>query len=232
MSDGEPKSPWFYLAWGCGGCLVLAGLALGVTIWFGYRMARDFERQMEDPMARTEKAEKVLGTQQLPEDYQAVITFSLPLVFDMVILADQPLDEDRELSDSTEKLFVFVEVIRGDRNWQRYTTGRADPADVLRDQGVRFDTRDEISQGALGIDGGEIDYFSRRGRLDVDHGGIDGITTFLLVRCEGDKRMRVGVWTHRDPAPDTPVAEADFSGTNADPEVIRSFVSHFSFCSG
>jgi hypothetical protein len=42
--------------------------------------------------------------------------------------------------------------------------------------------------------------------------------------------MRIGVWTTPDPNEGTPISEADFSGTDADPARIEAFVSQFDFC--
>ena len=232
MTEENGRSPWSWVAWGCGGCLALSGLVIAVLSVGGYMAYRTFQREMRDPTARTEKAKRLLGTDSLPEGYLAVVTLSVPFLFDTVILADEPLDEDGELAESTERLFIYVDAIRGDRNWQRYTSGEADPSEILQGQGIRLRGREEIGGGELKLDGCRIDHVSHRGNLIVQHRAFDGITTFLLIRCEGDTKLRVGVWINPDPLAETPVAEADFAGTNADPAEIRSFVSLFDFCSG
>jgi hypothetical protein len=174
----------------------------------------------------------LLGTDSLPDGYLAAVTLSVPFLFDTVILTDEPLDEDGELSESTERLFIYVVAIRGDRNWQRYTSGEADPSEILQGQGIRLRGREEIGGGELKLDGYRINHVSHRGSLLVQHRAFEGITTFLLIRCEDDEKMRIGVWIKPDPLAETPVSEADFSGTNADPDEIRSFVSLLDFCSG
>lgn len=47
----------------------------------------------------------------------------------------------------------------------------------------------------------------------------------------GAERVRMGIWFGPDPVPDTPVDEADFSGTVADETEIQRFMSGFDLCS-
>lgn len=230
MSE-EPRSPWLYVGLGCGGCAMLIGLLAMVVVVGGFRMARGIERDMEDPVARTEKAETLLGAERLPEGYHAVFSLSVPFVFDMVILADRPAVPDEGLAEDTERLFVFVDLIRGDKRWQDFAEGRGDPSDVLAGQGIRMDrAAEEIDQGQFEIVGGRIDWLSQRGTLTVQDDRFDGLATFLFVRCDGSKRMRVGVWSNPDPHTGIDVDQADYRGTAADPAVVESFVRPFDLC--
>lgn len=56
------------------------------------------------------------------------------------------------------------------------------------------------------------------------------LMTFFSFDCPGDNRGRLGVWFAPDPAPGTPNAEVDLTGTIGDPERIREFVGHFAPC--
>lgn len=229
MSGEGSQSPWVWAAWGCGGCLLLTGLALVVLIFAGVRTVKNIDRELNDPAARVEKARELLGADTFPEGYEPVITFSIPFLFDTVMLADRPLDQNEELSDETERMFVYVELIRGDSRWRRFAED-GDPSRVLADQGIHARRQEEIGRGELSVDGPEIDYVSQRGAVTVHGHDYEGISTFLFIRCPGSKRMRVGVWCNPDPNEGVPVSDADFSGTNADPERIQAFVSHFDFC--
>ncbi|HXV74708.1 MAG TPA: hypothetical protein VD788_00185 [Candidatus Polarisedimenticolaceae bacterium] len=230
MTD-ESRSAWFYVGLGCGGCALLVGVLAIVTVVGGIRFARSVERDLEDPVARTEKAKVLLGTDGLPEGYQAVMSLSVPFVFEMVILADKAAEAGHGLADDTEKLFIYVELIRGDRNWREYASGGGDPSDVLSGQGLRMrGGSEEIGRGTLVSNDSTVDYVSRRGTLNVEDDPFDGIVTFLFVRCEGSKKMRVGVWANRDPAPDARSDELDLRGTCADPQRIESFLRPLDLC--
>ena len=52
----------------------------------------------------------------------------------------------------------------------------------------------------------------------------------VMPECPGDHRLRFGMWFGPDPAPEKPVAEADFTGTNADPAALQEFLGHFKLC--
>jgi len=229
MRDDGSKSPWIWVAWGCGGCLLVMGLVVVVLVFAGIRTVKNIDREMNDPAAREEKAREVLGAETLPEGYFPVLTFSVPFVFDTVLLADTPLGEHEQFSDEAERLFVYVELIRGDRKWRRYAEG-GDPSEVLEEQGIRMGRADEIGRGELMVNSQPIEYVSQRGSIEIHDHDFEGISTFLFIRCTGSKRMRIGVWTTPDPNEGTPIAEADFSGTSADPERIGAFLSHFDFC--
>jgi hypothetical protein len=52
----------------------------------------------------------------------------------------------------------------------------------------------------------------------------------LLFDCQGDRRLRLGLWLAPDPAPGSPAEVADLTGTPADPAALRTFLGHFRFC--
>jgi hypothetical protein len=151
----------------------------------------------------------------------------------MVILADRPPKADHGLADDTERLFVYIELIRGDRRVKQYDPEEGDPSDVLTGQGIRMTGRsEEVGRGGITFDDASIDYISRRGTLSVQGDRFDGIATFLVIRCEGSKKMRAGVWLNPDPHPETALDQTDYADTCADPRQIESFVRRFDFCSG
>lgn len=230
MKD-EGRSPWVYIG---GGCAILVTMLLVVAatiIFVGFRSVRQLKAEMADPAAREAKALRLLGIDELPQGYYAGPSFSIPLLFDMAMLVDQPPDEDGGVSDSTERMFIYVKIIRGGRKWSDYTEGRADPMEMLDEQGFKLDSGAVIARDEMKIGEMKLYYVAQRGRLQThDHHDLDGLATVMLLGCPGDKRLRVGIWTGPDREPELPVDEADFGGTPADPEAIRSFMSQFQVC--
>jgi len=68
------------------------------------------------------------------------------------------------------------------------------------------------------------------GMGDQNYG--DGLTAMVMFDCAAGDRLRMGIWFGPDPAPDVPVAEADLTGTVADPAAMQRFVSSFRVCGG
>ena len=231
MSE-DTRSIWMYVGLGCGGCALLVGVLVIVSVIGGIRLARTMEEEMTDPVARTEKAKQLLGAEELPEGYHAVLSISLPLMFETVVLADRPAEPEDGLAEDTEKVFVYVEVIRGGSSWKDYTEGRADAIDVLKEQNIHMDRRaEEVGRGQLALAGATVDYVSQRGMLNIQNDSeFEGLATFLLILCEGSKKMRMGVWSNADPNLDVPIEEVDYTGTSADPEQIARFLESFDFC--
>jgi hypothetical protein len=220
-----------YVGLGCGGCALLLGVFVVVSVIGGIRLARNIEREMEDPVAREEKAEELLGTEELPEGYYAVVSISLPLVLETVILSDRPGGEDHGISADATKLFVYIEAIRGDRRWRDYLEGKADASEVLAQQGIRMERpAEEVGRGEILLDGATVDYVSQRGTLMLQDDNFDGLSTFLLIRCEGSKKMRIAVWSAAETDPATPADELDLSGTCADPDEMEAFLAPFDLC--
>jgi hypothetical protein len=153
-------------------------------------------------------------------------------MFETVVLADRPGTPDHGLADDTEKLFVYVEVIRGSDKWQDYAEGDADPTEVVAEQGIYMERgSEEVARGQIALGGATIDYVSQRGTLNMQNDNrFDGLATFLLFRCEGSKKMRMGVWSVADPLIDVPLEEADYTGTCADPARIEAFLVSFDLC--
>jgi len=79
----------------------------------------------------------------------------------------------------------------------------------------------------------QILYVTERGSFASDDLATEeGLLTLMFIRCPDDKKMRIGVWIGTDPDPDRPVDEIDFSGTIADRETVRGFMSQFETCRG
>jgi hypothetical protein len=233
VSPPEGRSPWFYVAIGCGGILFLLAAALGTLFFVGFRAVKTLEEEQRDPEARRSKAERLLGVEELPRGYHSVVNFSLPFIFDMAILTDRPAGEDGDIDDQTEEMFIYVKVIRGGSKWSEFAAGEADVGELLEETGVDLDIDEVIAQSEslLVVGEMEIAYVISRGRVEVHDGQrMDGLTSVLFVRCSGDKKMRLGIWIGPDPDPHSPADEVDYGGTNADPEEIRDFMSNLGLC--
>lgn len=231
MANNDGRSPWVYVGVGCG-ILVAMVVVVAVTIVFvGFRSVSRLKAEMADPAARQAKALRLLGVDELPQGYYAGPSFSIPLLFDMAMLVDQPPEEDGSVANSTERLFIYVKIIRGSRDWNDYTEGRADPMEMLNDQGFRLESAETINSEELMIGDMKLFYVAQRGKLQTqDRHSLDGVATMMFMACPDDKRMRLGIWSGPENNPNLPVAEADFGGTAADPQAIRRFVSQFDLC--
>jgi hypothetical protein len=245
--NGQPKkktSPWVWVGIGCLGAVVLAVGALIALGMFGYHKVKQLEAELKDPSARADKVKRVLGTDQLPPGYHAVMAMSIPLVMDMAMLSDVEPDfrDGRRQNALGERGFFYVQALSPGNDKQElrdYFEGRSDDAEVLRRNHIKLDRRGDIlRRGTLPLEAGTLMYVAQRGELDMAASRSQGITTMMLLDCPGDEhRQRFGIWF--GPEPDTMVgkggrgervADADLAGSPADEEAIRAFMGHFRFC--
>jgi len=226
------RSPWVWVGVGCAGCGLLGVIAVAVVGFVGYRAVKGLERDLRDPGAREARVKRLLGADELPAGYYPGPTVSIPFLFELAMLADRPVDSQGGLSTETTSVFIYVKAVRGGRKWRSYLDGTADPLEVLNDRGFRLERGERIARGTLALDGLDVDWVAQRGEMILERGhDLKGITTVMFLRCAGQRQLRVGVWSAPDPAEGTPVAELDLTGTPADPERIREFLSTFRLCS-
>jgi hypothetical protein len=229
VSEGGGRSPWFYVAIGCGGMLFVLLVALGLLAWFGMSWFKTVRDEMSDPAARESRALKLLGAESLPEGYYAGAALSVPFVLDMVVLGDAPPDPGGKIPDDAQHEFIYMNMIRGGREWGEFIEGKGDPFDVLDSGNFDVDRGESIAQAELTVGEQRITFISERGSVSTDHGQSEGLLSLMFIRCD-DKRMRFALWTGPDPLPEVPAAEADFTGTSADPEVAERFMGAFDTC--
>jgi hypothetical protein len=148
--------------------------------------------------------------------------------------SDSTSDNEPDI-EFKEHGFMFMNMLgmRGNKDkMERYMRGEAPrPEDSGWSQStVNFDAKENVRRGTLTVNGTEVLYSANRGEINRKEGrDEDGLVTMVMPRC-GDNRLRFGMWFGPDPSPGTPVAEADFTGTNADPAAIQAFLSHFRLC--
>ncbi len=240
--DGKTQ-PWVWVVVGCGGAVLLGFLVIGGLGFMGWRWARTFEQQMEDPDAREAKALEVLGAERIPEGYHAMMAMEVPFAMKMAILTDRPPDfeggggdadgseEDWSEDDLGERGLFYFEMPSwgGERgNLEDFLEGRTDDAEFLRRSSIDLQRGEPIARGEVALPGAErARYVVQRGTIG-DQGA--GLTSTVLVDCAGDERIRLAIWFGPDPQPAAEAVEVDLSGTVGDPARIGEFLGGFRFC--
>lgn len=237
---GPPKkggtSPWVYIGCGCAGLVILGMATFSAFTYFAYRKGKEIEKTWSDPKAREEKAREVLVYDKLPEGYYPLGAMSIPFVMDMAMIGDDPPPAGAKPDDQEgfkERGFMYFKVRRmgkGDREVRDFMAGKGKKPDWM--QGSDFDEQQILRRGEVAMAGQKIAFSAMRGQVDVNNEKRDGITTMMLIDCTGakDSRVRFGLWFGPDPAPGEPTDKLNLAGTNADPEAIKAFASHFRFC--
>lgn len=235
---GRPRrsgtSPWVYIGCGCAGLVILGMAAFSAFTYFAYRKGKELEQTWSDPKAREEKAREVLAYDALPAGLQPLGALSIPFVMDMAMFGDNPPPAGASTDDGhdgiREQGFMYFKMGRlGDEKEMRdYVEGKIDQPSWIK--GNAEVTGELIGRGKVDVGGQEILYTSSRGEVNVNEQNLDGITTMIMIDCPQDKRVRFGLWFGPDPAPSEPADKLPVAGTNADPEEIRKFASHFRFC--
>ncbi|HYN22079.1 MAG TPA: hypothetical protein VE078_14055 [Thermoanaerobaculia bacterium] len=240
MEPGVSKkgtSPWIYVGCGCAALVILgmAGIA-GVT-WITYREGKKLEKAWSDPAAAESRTRGVLTYEELPEGYHPLGSFSLPFVMDMALIGDDPpppgsTPDSRDNGGFKERGFIYIKLRRFGNSGQEmrdYLEGKGKQPEWMKG-GTEVDTTEVLKRGTVEANGQKIVFSANRGEVNQGRRSVDGIATILMIDCPRKDRIRFGIWFAPDPEPETPAAELDLTGTNADPEEIRKFASHFRFC--
>ncbi len=225
----KQRSPWVYVALGCGGFALLLCLGIGTCVGAGAYQARKAVEGLGDPSKATENALKRVG--QLPDGYFVYAGMNM-FVMEMFIMGDQPPMADGGVGNP-DHLFTFFHIIGNDQNKQTkafFTSDSNDTAGV-RNAGINIDAKDIIKRGQLTIDTRKLAYVSYRGRLDTGAkgGSREGLNTAILFDCPGDD-LNIGVWNQGDPDPSTPVDQLNLTGTVADEAQLSKFVKPLNPC--
>ena len=234
--NGEEKrtSPWVYVGFGCLAAVLLGVGAVVAIGYFGYRQVKQFESDMKDPRARTEKVQRALGAESLPEGYYAVMSMSIPFVMDMAMLSDQPPDAQGTSRGVGRRGFVYTSSIAPKDNHESvrdYFEGRGGEPEALRKQGVHVRRGEVLKRGTVDVAGQHLLYIAQRGQVNMGNsGGQQGITATILVECPSADRQRMGIWFGPDPDPALPADKLDLTGTPGDENALREFMGHFRLC--
>jgi hypothetical protein len=220
------------------GCTVLVVLGIvGATLlgFAGYRWAKRVESEIKDPAIRETRVKEVLGAERIPDGYHPMIGMSIPFFMDMAILSDRPPDEKGEIHGFGERGFLFFQMLnpRHDESEARdYFEGKTDDPSVLRRSGLNVHIHPDkiLGRGVIDSRGYSVMYIAQRGRIDVDQGRAQGLTTLMLVDCSQDQRMRLAIWFGPDPDPKAAAGSAALAGSPADEAAVRSFLDHFHLC--
>lgn len=218
------RSPWVYVAAGCGVLAVVGIVGLGLAAWYGYRTVNQFTADLKDPVARAAKVKQVLGYDEVPPGYHPGLAISVPMVMEMALLADREFGRGGQVQSG----FLYVHVISDQAaraQMRDYMAGTVRHPSLLMQSKVAIDTAEVLNRGQLTLGSMQVTYTSQRGSLSysgIDQRGLQGVT---LLECPGDERVRFGVWFTPDPG-----AGADLSETPGDPEALRAFLGHFNLC--
>ncbi|HET9314955.1 MAG TPA: hypothetical protein VFQ51_05170 [Vicinamibacteria bacterium] len=232
--NGEPrkKSPWVYVAIGCGVALLLVVLGVVGVVVLAVRKGKQIEAEMKDPTTRAAKVREVLGG-DVPDGYHPVFSMSIPFLMDMAMLGDHPPDEKGAPSKQMDRGFMYINSIAvgGKQDeLKKYFEGTIDDPEALRRANIHVDVKETIRRGTVEVPGQETLYLAQRGTFAVNQTRSQGLTTMILVDCPQDARQRIGFWFGPDPAPDDPVEKVDWTGSVADEAALRDFLGHFKLC--
>jgi hypothetical protein len=239
--ERKSSSPWAWLGCGCGAIALLGILGLSGLTWVAYRSAKDMEESSKDPVARAAKVREVLPYKELPAGYHAVGTFSLPFLMDVAILSDREPEpgvapgQDNAGEGFEQRGFIYMNLRQFRDNKEKMRAYIEGKAPAPKDSGwaqsnVRFEASELIRRGTVDVSGRKILYAASRGEIEKEGRDTDGLVTMLMPDCPDDGRLRFGLWFGPDPAPGEPSDKLNLAGTNADPQAIRDFASHFRFC--
>jgi hypothetical protein len=231
--DRKRTSPWVYVGCGCGALAILALAGVAVMAWLAYRETQNLAKSWSDPKEAAARTRAVLGYDKLPEGYYPMVTFSLPFVMDMAMIGDTPPAPGAKPEGSYPFTFTFKErgfMYTKMRRWGRSRREHSGNLPEWPQGDTKIETEEVIGRGEVDANGQRVSYTAFRGEVSQGGHSHPGITTMIQIDCPQDERERFGMWYGPDPKPGETATPADFTGTNADPEEIRKFVSHFRFC--
>ena len=233
----KKKSPWLYVALGCGGLLLLGGLAIAAIVLVFLKKADEVSDDMANPIARTEKVKKALGAQTLPDGYHAVMTISIPMLMDTTVISTKDPSKGSD-GASSKRMFMYIRLrsatARDAQDMRDYLEGRTDDDSAFARSKLQLKTEQIVGRGPLELPNGQkLLYLSQRGELHFGSNnkkGEPGLNALVLFECPTQSDVRMGIWTTPDTSPEVPLEQLDLKGTPVDPEAIRSFMSHFNPC--
>jgi hypothetical protein len=238
MQPVEPKkktSPWLYVGIGCGVLLLLGIGGTVAAVMFGVSKFKELKEDMANPVARTEKAKKLLGAQTLPDGYTAIMVLSVPLVIDMAVLGTSDPEAPAGQPPAEGRAFMYFHLKTATLNdveeLTAYMEGRSDDPSILARSHIRINTRELIGRGAIQLQGRRLLYLSQRGELETQQKKqASGLNSVVLFECPNQPTVRMGMWMSPDPSPEAPLEQLELKGGPGDPEAVKAFMAHFNPC--
>jgi len=236
----QKQSTQWWITGGCGCCLLLA-LLIGAVVaagFFGVSSFKDYLTDLKDPVSRSARTAEILGASRLPEGYVGQVFFSIPWVFDVVILSDgEPMaiaEEDDVNLDAAavgEHVFIYFKLRSkdmDDEDVDHMLRGEHTSGGTRVDVGIELDPEEEIGRGAFELEPQRLRWVAHRGEIELDD-DLAGIYSRVIIDCPTDELTRVAVWFQRDPEEPSEAA-ADLAGSPADEAALRTFMGHFNVC--
>lgn len=233
------RSNLYYLGVGCLIAAILIAGGLAAFLFVTYRWGRGVEEAMKDPDVRRQRALDVLGGDDLPDGYHAMVGLRVPFLMETAILTDEPPRSGEDLPDLGERgliYFAFRDFGRDRQDLEGFFAGETSDPEVLERHDIDVDLGERLASGRIERPSGSIPWVAHRGEITSlqTRGRHDGLVTLFLVHCPDDDYNRVGLWFGPAPAPagDTAVGDGGPgpAGTVADPAEVEAFVGYFRFC--
>lgn len=231
MASG--KSGFHYLGIGCliaAVLLVLGGAVFGFIV---YRWGKGLEAELKDPGTRRQKVLEILGGDELPEGYYAMVGVSIPMLLETALLTDREAEAGEEIADLGERGLIYFAM----RNFGRdredlddFFSGRSDDPAVLEKHQINVNLGERMANGRLDRASGPILWVTHRGDLVSGQvrGRHEGLITLLQIQCPDDTYNRLGMWF--GPESESDDGSEPIAGSVGDPERVEAFVGHFRFC--
>lgn len=226
------KSPWVYVAIGCGAITVVGVLvAILAVVWIG-KTTKDMVDDMKDPVARAENVKRLLGAEALPEGYYPALAMKVPFIMEMAILSDEPVGDDGpQDGDLDGQGFMYFRLpTKINSDLRDYFEGRTDDDSVFDRNHIQLDleSKELLSRGSFQINGQDVYFVSQLGSFSTEQGRAEGIHAVIMIDCPQDEKMRLGLWFYE--LPEDGSDSADYLGTPADPDAVEAFMGHFRVC--
>lgn len=236
MATEKSIPAWVWVGCGCVGALAAIALVVVGLGFLGFQKAREIGEAMADPEERRREALELLGAEELPPGYHAVLAMSVPYLMEIAVLSNAPPDADAPFEVAGTRGFIFMSMTsfgQQDDELTAFFEGRTDRiAPMYRDQ-LNVDLEERVANGELSRESDRILWVSHRGRVRPEGGGRgrSGLVTLVRVDCDGGGgRRRIGVWFGPDPTEGaTPGAEA-LGATVADPAELEAFMEPLRPC--
>src|SRR5439155_20425314 len=133
--------------------------------------------------------------------YYPLMTISMPMLMDVAVLGDAPLDLDAGHAPNISRVLQYWRYIDNDnsRMMRDYFDGKDVPAEVFRRNNINVEVKDVIGKGVVKTgDGATVKYVASRGRVvsDFDRGAPEHYNTLMGIECPGaDTSVRVAIWS-------------------------------------